>query len=172
MGAKTIRAVFLLGAVSFLAFLVACSRGKSADTAQQKPAPTSAAAIASPAATPAPTPQEPNAKTCFQGPQALKFADDDAQISKEDLKQQYKWNGQLVLWRLDNTFDGIETPNGSMYVLGKDVRSPNSGIPVGWGSGGKTFGRLCFGNLELVGEVRFLKGGLLLTKGSHLIYPK
>jgi hypothetical protein len=116
--------------------------------------------------------QHSNTKTCFQGLKATQFPDGDIKISVLDLTQKYHWDGQEVLWRLNKTFAGMTTANGSLHILSMDAVNEDSGIPFGWGSNAKTFGQLCLGNIEVVGEAKFLKDGLLLTKGSHLNYPK
>lgn len=89
-----------------------------------------------------------------------------------DLKAKYNWNGQEILWKWGDTLSGIEMSSGSVMFLAPSATEPSRGIPFQMGFGGKGFGQICIGNLKVEGSVTFIKDGLLLQKGTKLMYPQ
>ncbi|MCP3889936.1 MAG: outer membrane protein assembly factor BamD [Desulfobulbaceae bacterium] len=89
----------------------------------------------------------------------------------EDLRGNYHWNGEKILWKWDNKAAGIVMPGGSIMFFSDKTTNPKYGIPFSFGFSGKVFGNICMGNIQIAGPCHFEKNGLVLEKGSKIYYP-
>ncbi len=89
-------------------------------------------------------------------------------ISKEEMRSEYNWNGEMTISTYDKTMSGIKKSNGSMIVMA----SGTHGVPFVFGTDGTLFGALCVGNLQVSGQFELTTDGMWLWRGSTLTYPR
>jgi hypothetical protein len=95
----------------------------------------------------------------------------DTEISIDDLKNKYHWNGKGILYHWSNGLAAIHLSNGSVYIISDNAKSANDGIPVTMGFGGTVVGQYCLGNIQIDGSVRYNENALRLDKDTKLTFP-
>ena len=96
----------------------------------------------------------------------------DMRISVTSLRDKYHWNGKEVIWQWDSGANGLRMDNGSDLVFSPgSFLTADEGVPFTMGFGGAGYGRICVGNLQIEGQIKFVENAVLLRKGAKVTFP-